>query len=447
MMEAGRVTVPLVMVCLLVVLAACSGVESTVEDMAMDGGVAVRMSADPTAFISRWDTTLGGVTGNDQVRFPLEDNGTYGFMVDWGDGTSNNITEWDDAAVTHTYTAPGVYTINMTGTIHGWRFNGGGDRLKIIEISQWGALRLGNSGGYFRGCSNLHLTATDAPDLTGTTSLYEAFRGCSRLGIIGNMGAWDVSSVTDMRYMFGSASSFNQDIGGWDVSSVIRMEGMFYQATSFNQDISGWDVSSVTGMEHMFSLLSSFNQDIGAWNVSSVTDMHYMFFAASSFNQDIGAWDVSNVMYMNGMFNEATSFNQDIGAWNVSSVTNMERMFSYTTSFNQDIGAWNVSSVTEMSNMFDGITLSTSNYNALLLGWSQIALQLNVTFHAGSSKYSDVAVDARQYIIDNFGWTIIDDGRTVAPPVSSAPAILVVACTLAGIAVVVSRGKRHPTHG
>ncbi len=422
MTGAGRVTVPLVVAGLLVVLAACSGVESTVEDIAMDGGVAVRMSADPTAFISRWDTTLGGVTGNDQVRFPLEDNGTYGFMVDWGDGTSNNITEWDDAAVTHTYTAPGVYTINMTGTIHGWRFNGGGDRLKIIEISQWGALRLGNSGGYFRGCSNLHLTATDAPDLTGTTSLYEAFRGCSRLGIIGNMGAWDVSSVTDMRYMFGSASSFNQDIGGWDVSSVIRMEGMFYQATSFNQDISGWDVSSVTGMEHMFSLLSSFNQDIGAWNVSSVTDMHYMFFAASSFNQDIGAWDVSNVMYMNGMFNEATSFNQDIGAWNVSSVT-------------------------EMSNMFDGITLSTSNYNALLLGWSQIALQLNVTFHAGSSKYSDVAVDARQYIIDNFGWTIIDDGRTVAPPVSSAPAILVVACTLAGIAVVVSRGKRHPTHG
>ena len=491
-------------------------------------------------FISTWDTTLTseGSSDDNQIKLPLEESGNYNFTVGWDDGTSDQITKWNQTEVTHTYDDPGEYTISITGTIEGWRFNNTGDRLKIIEISSWGSLRLGNSGGYFYGSSNLEQMKTDTPlDLTGTTTLQNAFRDCQNLWSAWNIedwdvssvtnmsgmfrGAelfwqdishWDVSSVTNMRWMFRDALSFDQDINGWDVSSVTNMRGMFYEAESFNQDIGSWDVSSVTDMYVMFSHASSFDQDIGGWdvssvrdirgmfqdaslfdqdiggwdvssvtsrrwmfqdalsfdqdiggwdvsnvgdmsamfqgassfdqyiggwNVSSVTSMRWMFQGASSFNQDIGGWDVSNVrdmstmfqdaslfdqdiddwdvssvMDMEGMFKGASSFDQDIGSWNVFNVTNMRSMFQGASSFDQDIGSWKVFNVTNMMLMFYDAELSPNNYDSLLLGWSALDLRKNVAFHAGDSQYrTDPAAKAREYIIEEFNWTITDGGE------------------------------------
>ncbi|MFX0024627.1 MAG: BspA family leucine-rich repeat surface protein [Candidatus Hermodarchaeota archaeon] len=317
-------------------------------------------------FSSIWNTTKvsSGSTGSNKVKLPLEPSGTYNFSVNWGDGTNNAIVSWDQSAVTHTYAREGVYTIYIIGTIIGWSFNNLGDKEKLIEIQQWGCLRLGNLGSNFYGCINLKITATDMLNLTGTSNLYSTFRECKSVYKIENIGKWDVSSVTDMSYTFYQVDNFNQDIGNWDVSSVTDMNHMFSYTTIFNQNISGWDVSSVTDMNHMFFHDIYFNQDIGNWNVSSVTDMSGMFSGSDSFNQDIGNWEVPSVTDMSHMFLGADSFNQDIGNWNVSSVTDMSGMFVNTFSFNKDIGNWDVSSVTDMEDMFAG-----SIFNVAIDGW------------------------------------------------------------------------------
>jgi len=195
----------------------------------------------------------------------------------------------------------------------------------------------------------------------------------------------------------------------WDVSNVTNMNEAFDYRTYFNADISSWDVSNVTNMKKMLNRANAFNQDIGSWEVSNVTNMEWMFANATSFNQDIGNWDVSNVTGMGSMFRTAILFNQNIENWDVSNVTNMPSMFLSAYGFNQDLGNWDVSNVTAMVNMFFSTNLSTNNYDAILTGWSTLSLQHSVQFGAAGINYCN-GEQARQIIIDTFGWVIDDAG-------------------------------------
>jgi surface protein len=195
-------------------------------------------------FITQWKTDNTGSSASNQVTLPLSTSGTYNFTVNWGDGTSDTITAHNQAEVTHTYAASGTYEVEILGTLTHFQFNNSGDKKKILDVIQWGTVVFSDMSNMFYGCTNLVMSATDEPDLSG---------------------------ITSMSNMFKNASSFNQDIGNWDTSSVTSMSSMFNGASSFNQDIGNWDTSSVTSMSSMFNGASSFNQDIGWWDTASFT--------------------------------------------------------------------------------------------------------------------------------------------------------------------------------
>lgn len=230
-------------------------------------------------FITTWQTTAA----NESITIPVNnDVSGYNYAVDWGDGNTDAGQTGD---ADHTYAAPGTYTVSINGNFPAIRLQSAGNDVsdKLTSIEQWGDIAWQSMEGAFSGTSNMVLNATDAPNLSGVSSMARMFFGAELFN--GDLSSWNVSSITDMNNMFYNAFAFNGNVSNWDVSNVTNMHGMFWQATGFNQDVGSWDVGSVTDMSFMFYQATSFNRDLSGWDVSRVTTMNSMFFIALNFNQ------------------------------------------------------------------------------------------------------------------------------------------------------------------
>ena len=201
------------------------------------GGGAAPVNPD---FVSTWDTTKAGSV-SDTVILPLLSGGTYSGTIDWGDGGPTSVLSY--ANRTHVYASSGTYTITISGTIEGWQFANLGDKAKITDITNWGNLTITTDAAFY-GCSNLDISATDAPTIS-TTSLASMFRNCTSL-TTPDFSNWDVSSVENFGFFLRSASSANPNVESWDMSSATNI-GQFGRLTNaFDQNLENWDIANVT---------------------------------------------------------------------------------------------------------------------------------------------------------------------------------------------------------
>jgi surface protein len=192
------------------------------------------------------------------------------------------------------------------------------------------------------------------------TNLSGAFANANSFTGIG-LGAWDVSGVTDMSYMFMYSGITDVNLEAWDTSKVKNMSNMFLTAEEFvGNGVNQWDTSSVTDMSNMFNGAAMFNAALATngskWDTQLVRNMNSMFSTAPAFTGGgIDTWDTSSVTDMTRMFYNDTSFdNVNLGNWNVSTVRNMGSMFAGSAFSGWSISSWNVSNVTNMAEMFQG---------------------------------------------------------------------------------------------
>ncbi len=365
----------------------------------------ITKTASSQAFITVWNTAnlSAGSTANNQIQIPTVTSYVYNYTINWGDGSSNAITT--NTAPVHTYSASGIYTVSITGTFPAIEFNDGGDKLKLLNIQQWGNNTWVSMSSAFYGCANLAGNSIGAPVFGPNCDLYAMFAGCSSFNTSlntwnmvnvtqtdymfqdatsfnGNITSWNMSNVTNMNNMFNGATAFNQAIGNWNTTAVTDMNSMFYAATSFNQAIGTWSTNAVTNMSSIFSGATIFNQPIGAWNTAAVTNMNSTFYGATAFNQAIGSWNTTAVTDMSNMFYDAAAFNQPIGSWNTAAVTVMSNMFNTATAFNQPIGNWNTVIVTNMNAMFANAT----SFNQAIGNWNTANVtNMNSIFYNATS--------------------------------------------------------------
>ena len=434
------------------------------------GGVPVNLD-----LISTWDTTQAG-SASDTVVLPLLSGGTYSGTINWGDGSTSalsyaNRTHVYASGGVKTITISGTiggWKFNNAGdkakitNIANWgsldittdqAFYG----CVNLDVSATDAPTLSSNqaaSNLFRQCTSLTTPNFSAWDVSGCIEFKSCFLNCSNFN--GNIDNWDMSGATALGNpsfgnfgMFTGCTSFNRDISNWDVSNVTIFAGLFNNCDSFDQNLSSWnmssaqnvigmfsfcalfnnggsdgiknwDVSNVTlfgstlggGSGGMFAHTSSFNQPIGNWTINTSVSVNMsQMFAFSAFNQPIDAWNVSTVNNMTSMFQATTAFNQPVGSWNTANVSTMRAMFLSNTTFDQDISNFDVNQVTDLFN-FMSSTLSTVNYDALLIAWdAQGAMSYSGTVNFGGSKYTagGAAEAARTSLISKWGG-IIDGG-------------------------------------
>lgn len=333
---------------------------------------------------------------NETFTIPCSNHGTFDAVVDWGDSSTSTITAYNDADLTHTYSSAGTHSISISGTFGNIRFAGGGltDKDKMRTVTNLGSVGWSRFNSAFRGCTGLtSFTAGDC-DTSSVTNWVRMFRGCTGMTTC--------------------------DMAGMSTAAATRLDGMFWDCTSLTAiDCSGFDVSNVTSFGYgvFLNCNSATSISVSNWNVTSgCTYFAGMFQDCRSVTSlDLSGWDTSGVTSMQNMFFNCYDADIDITGWTSVGVTDMNYfIYRVNQSSNVIVGlsGLNVESISSTPTDFaDGVTLSTTEYDSILIAWSAQTVVSGQTWDFGSSRYTGggAAATARASLV-SAGWTIQDWG-------------------------------------
>lgn len=232
------------------------------------GSAKEEFSYDPNKLVLVYDTSKE--PANNTVSFPV--NGLLpNITVNWGDGLYDTyITRgWK----THTYSSPGIYIVQASGTMGRLAFDvdasNTNNKVKLVRCLSFGNIGLLSLERGFQNCTNLVECPANLP--ASITNLASCFNGCSFFNHY-NIINWNISNVTRADWMFAFASQFNQPLNSWNTSNVTTMQNMFNTASSFNQPLSNWSVANVVSMSTMFARATNFSSNLGSWNLSGLSN-------------------------------------------------------------------------------------------------------------------------------------------------------------------------------
>jgi len=227
----------------------------------------------------------------------------------------------------------------------------------------------------------------------------------------------DSSTDTITAYNQSEITHIYSDTGTYTISIANEVRGWKFQNAGDKLkilDILSWGAYNFTNDK---SFQGCTNLTCSATNTPTIsaTNITYSFANCPSFNGVVNSWDVSDVISIFGMFYACTSFNQPINNWDTSNFTSLASIFYNCETFDQDISSWNVGKVANAFWFMQGpspVTLSTANYDALLIAWAAQSVLSGLAIWFGASEYTGggTAAAARASLIADDSWTITDGG-------------------------------------
>ena len=388
------------------------------------------------------NTSLPG-SAADQMDLPMP----AGVEVDWGDSNVDNTNS-------HVYAVPGIYTITITdpATVTGFRFNNGGDKDKLIDVTSCNNLNVDNSR-IFQGCSNLVWTATNAPIITATdisfmfssngsfngnlnswdTSLVQSFAACfSDSDSLDHYMAWDFSSATNTSFMYSESNGLMHTAGQitytFNTGLNVNAQSMFRANSLVVDPPTLLNSSSITNYSAMYSFTmvntlqpnDYSNANVGgcyqqadvtgsitSFNVPSTNSLGDCFSSCdiNSLTGVVTSASLTNVAFM--LPNNSNLTN--LGLFDTQNVTSARAMLQNCSSLTS-LPAFDWSSCDNFTNFLTNVTINTADYDALLIEIDANGLS-NGTLDGGNSQYTMAGAGgtARANLIGK-GWSIVDGG-------------------------------------
>ena len=274
------------------------------------------------------------------------------------------------------YGCDGATTINLSGCNFNNVINASYmfsycSGVTIIDLTGCGFSNIADVSGMFSGNQLLETLIIDGCDFSSATTVYEMFAGCYNLQSLDTSKLAFGSEVNSFSLLFSGCNSLTTlDATVFDTSGATKFNEMFKGCASLTTlDVSGFDMGQADDISSMFAECSSLQSiDASGWDTSNVTNMDFVF--------------------------DATTITDSGGAKD-----------------------WNIGSLYQADGMYRGVTMSTSEYDALLVNWiSQEPVNTHVKFDAGNSRYTlgSAAEQARNKLITSYYWTISDGGPTSA---------------------------------
>ena len=227
---------------------------------------------DLKTFITQWSVADGETIvlpiyekqETDEERGEKETYFNYNFTVDYGDGTVEEITSFNDEDIYHTYQTAGTYDVKINGLCEGWSFYNVGDSASnLTQIKQWGVTQAKHID--FGNCTNLsgQIPTPVKNSFTTVESFRLLFYNCTNLNsqIPENL-FYNATNVITLRNAFninGITGSIPENL----LSYCTKVENIDYL----------FDKSNITGSipEGLFNNCSNLKYADGVFRMTAVT--------------------------------------------------------------------------------------------------------------------------------------------------------------------------------
>lgn len=317
-------------------------------------------------FGSDMEVTFDTTTTDRITGFPTENiGGTWDCDLVWGDGQTTTITnQFQD--MSHTYAANKVYYAKIVGRHAYVKLSDyPGYCPELVEVTQIGEIYT-TLNSSFATCTNLTKLGNNQHDWTGWYGYDPEGSGtdCMNMGLMCD----------------GCTGLLIADLRGFSSFHGCNTSGMFRGCTSLHTVI--------------FPPTVDMRSNVQFYQVPFLAEMFKNCSALD--NMDLSGWDVGSheIWYMQEMFYMCTSL-----------------IFGAKIPLED----WDVSNCRNFTDFLFGVTLSTAQYDAILLAWDAYDTYETTTgtnAHFGNSKYTGggAVAAARASLQTKLQVTIIDGG-------------------------------------